>query len=194
MPLDHSDPTRRLSCGILFLTMLLALGCRPAPKLDMPNVDQTDVDRLLHRMEQRLMLMHDVARWKWKSNQPVTDLKREQELLETVVERGRDKGLDPDLVRRFFAAQMQAARAVQQADIDHWSANKDKPDAEATSLVVLRQQIDHLNDELIDALAVLAPRLGHPAVQETLRQRGEVIFSDEGLKRVRETVMAPLSR
>ena len=89
---------------------------------------------------------------------------------------------------------MEAARAIQQADIDRWSANKDKPAADATSLAELRQQIDHLNDELIDALAPLAPRLGNPAVQETLRRRAEVIFSEASVKQVRDTVMAPLSR
>src|SRR6516225_465674 len=97
--------------------------------------------------------MHEVARWKWNAGQPVTDAERERELLQSVVERGRVKGLDPDLVRSFFAAQMEAARLVQQADFDRWKAKQQKPFADTTSLAVLRQLIDHLNRELIDALA-----------------------------------------
>jgi len=59
--------------------------------------------------------MHEVARWKWNAGQPVTDAERERELLHSVVEGGRGKGLDPELVRSFFAAQLEAARLVQQA-------------------------------------------------------------------------------
>src|SRR5262249_7834217 len=89
-----------------------------------PRRDPATLDRLLRLMEQRLALMHEVARWKWNAGQPVTDPQREPELLHSVVERGRGKGLDPDLVRPFFAAQLEAARFVQQADFDRWQANK----------------------------------------------------------------------
>jgi catechol-2,3-dioxygenase len=40
-------------------------------------------------MQQRLTLVHEVARWKWNAGQPVTDAERERELLHGVVERGR---------------------------------------------------------------------------------------------------------
>jgi SAM dependent carboxyl methyltransferase len=39
-----------------------------------------------------------------------------------VFERGPDKGVHPHLVRSYFAAQMAAARLVQQADFDRWEA------------------------------------------------------------------------
>jgi uncharacterized protein (DUF302 family) len=44
--------------------------------------------------------------------------------------------LDPELVRSFFAAQLEAARLVQQADFDRWKANKQEPFADTKSLVV----------------------------------------------------------
>jgi chorismate mutase len=50
-------------------------------------------------MQQRLTLMHEVARWKWNAGLPVTDAKRERELLHSVVERGRSKGVEPKLLR-----------------------------------------------------------------------------------------------
>ena len=80
-----------------------------------PRHDLATLDRLLRLMQQRLTLMHEVARWKWNAGQPVTDAERERELLHSVVEGGRGKGLDPELVRSFFAAQLEAARLVQQA-------------------------------------------------------------------------------
>jgi chorismate mutase-like protein len=73
-----------------------------------------------------------------QAGQPLTDPQRERELLQSVVERGRGKGLDPDLVRTLFAAQMEAARLVQQADFDRWQANKQEPFPDTTSLAVLR--------------------------------------------------------
>jgi len=171
-----------------------ASGCRPADGPVAPRRDLADLDRLLRPMEQRLALMHDVARWKWNAGQPITDPERERELLQSVVERGRGKGLDPDLVRPFFAAQMDAARLVQQADFDRWEANQQEPFADATSLAVLRQQIDELNRELIDALVEVRPWLSGPTVQQALQQRAEGILAGDGQGGVRETAIAPLRR
>jgi chorismate mutase-like protein len=119
---------------------------------------------------------------------------RQRELLQSVVERGRGKGLDPDLVRPFFAAQMEAARLVQQADFERWQANKQEPFADTTSLAVLRQRIDDLNRELIDALAEVRPWLSGLIVQQALPQRAEEILTGNGLVGVRETAIAPLWR
>jgi chorismate mutase len=157
-----------------------------------PRRDLATLDRLLRLMGQRLALMHTVARWKWNAGQPVTDPQRERELLATVAERGRGKGLDPDLVRSFFAAQMEAARLVQQADFERWKANKQGRFADPTSLAVLRQRIDQLNRELIDALAEPRPWLSGRSVQQALPQRAEEILTGNDLAGVRETAIAPL--
>jgi chorismate mutase len=145
-------------------------------------------------MGQRLTLMHEVARWKWTTGKPVADPERERDSLQSVVERGRGKGLDPDLVRPFFEAQMAAARLIQQADFDRWKANDQGPFADTTSLAVLRQRIDGLNHELIDALAGVRPRLAGPAVRQALPRRAEEILTGDGLADVRETAIAPLRR
>ena len=119
---------------------------------------------------------------------------REREFRQSVVERGRGKGLDPDLVRSFFAAQMEAARLVQQADFERWKANEQGPFANTTSLAVLRQRIDQLNRELIDALAEVRPWLSGRSVQQALSPRAEEALSGNGLAEVRETAIAPLRR
>jgi hypothetical protein len=95
-------------------------------------------------------------------------------------------------VRSYFAAQMEAARLVQQADFDRWKANRQKPFAHTTSLAVLRQRIDHLNHELIDALAELRPWLSGRTVHQALPQRAEEILTGNDLAGVRETAIAPL--
>jgi chorismate mutase-like protein len=171
---------------------LAAGGCRPSHVPAQARGDPADIDQLLRLMERRLRLMHDVARWKWNAGRPVADPDRERELLQSVVECGRGKGLDPHLVRRFFAAQMEAARLVQQSDFERWQASKQKPFAKTTSLALLRQRIDQLNRELIDALTEIRPRLFGQTVQQALPRRAEEILTGNGLASVRETAITPL--
>src|SRR5262249_41470274 len=158
-----SPPLRVCVAGLLFVP-LAAGGCQPANEPVLPRRDRADLDRLLSLMQQRLTVMHEVARWKWNAGLPITDPPRERELPHSLVERGRGKGLDPELVRSFFAAQLEAARLVQQGDFDRWKANKQRPFADTKSLAVLRRRIDHLNRELIDALAELRPWLSGRSV------------------------------
>jgi len=93
-----SSPLRVCVVGPL-LASLAASGCRPAGVRVAPRPDLATLDRLLGLMQQRLTLMHEVARWKWNAGQPVTDAERERELLQSVVECGRGKGVEPKLVR-----------------------------------------------------------------------------------------------
>jgi chorismate mutase len=143
-------------------------------------------------MGQRLALMHDVARYKWNAGVPITHPMREHELLLSVVERGRENWLEPDFVRWFFTAQMEAARLVQQADFDRWTASNQKRFVDGPDLAELRQRIDELNRELINGLAELRPYLSEPAVQQALPERAEVLLSGSDLAGVRETAIAPL--
>jgi chorismate mutase-like protein len=188
-----TPPLRMCVVGLL-LVSLAASGCRPADAPVAPRRDLADLDRLLCLMERRLALTHEVARWKWDAGKPITDPQRERESLQSVVERGRLKGLDPDLVRSFFAAQMAAARLVQQADFERWEARQPESFADPTSLAVLRQRIDDLNSELIDALAEVHPWLSGLTVQQALPRRAEEILTENGLAGVRETAIAPLRR
>jgi chorismate mutase len=178
----------------LLLVSLLASGCRHA---DAPNAQQHEIanlDHLLRLMGRRLALMHDVARWKWNAGKPITDPERERDLLRSVVERGRAKGLDPDRVCAFFAAQIEAARLVQTADFDRWKAKAQEPFSQTTNLTLLRQQIDDLNSELIDALAEVVHRIDKPALRQALSGRAAEILTGNGLAEVRETAIAPLRR
>ena len=194
----HASSLQRLMslllrlCVVGLLYVPLAGGCQSANNPVLPRRELSELDRLLRLMKQRLTLMHEVARWKWNVGQPIMYPQRERELLQSVVEHGRARGLSPVLVRSFFSAQMEAARLVQQGDFDRWKANRQEPFANVTSLAVLRQRIDGLNRELIDALADVLPWLSGPTVQQALPRRAEAILTGNGLAGVREAAIAPL--
>jgi len=105
--------------------------------------------------EQRLAMSSDIAWAKHSANLPVYDPQRETALLQTVMAAGRQQGLDPDTVRRFFAAEMEASRRVQWAWIEAWRKNlAAPPDRPARDLgAYLRPQIDNINQRQIRAMA-----------------------------------------
>jgi chorismate mutase len=105
--------------------------------------------------ERRLALAPDIAWYKHSNDVPVYDPVRETSVLQTVMAAGRDQGLDPDTVRGFFAAEMEASRRIQWAWIEGWEKNRlPPPDRPAQDLgAYVRPQIDEINSRQIRALA-----------------------------------------
>ncbi len=72
--------------GLFFSSTVVAAQNSGSVKLVNPQAitraeQQRPVDKLLKLIQQRLLIAHDVARWKWNQKRPIEDLKREQELL-----------------------------------------------------------------------------------------------------------------
>jgi len=105
--------------------------------------------------EQRLALSPDIAWYKHSRNVPVYDPVRETAVLQTVMAAGQQQGLNPDTVRRFFAAEMEASRRIQWVWIEGWRKNRipplDRPVMDLGSYV--RPQIDEINARQIRAMA-----------------------------------------
>lgn len=148
------------------------------PVLAIPAAERAAIDVLLKRMHARLDLMHTVARVKWNAKTPIHDPEREQALLENAVARGKDHQLDADVVRRFFAAQMEAARLVQEEDFRHWRAENVPPFADVPELATLRKRIDTLNHEILAALASAWETLGSAAGQAEFNARASELLVD----------------
>ncbi|MFN4258725.1 MAG: gamma subclass chorismate mutase AroQ [Gemmataceae bacterium] len=157
---------------LLYLSFLLTVGCReapppttPAPPIDNGKVAARTVDQLLLLMKQRLLLMHEVARWKWTNGIPIQDTEREARVLQAVEIKARNRGLNTALVKRFFTAQLEAAKMIQEEDFAAWTKTGQGPFPNTEDLgKSLRPRIDTLNDALILSLDAL----------ESLRQRGEI--------------------
>jgi chorismate mutase len=138
--------------------------------------------------------MHDVARTKWNTSRPVGDPMREQALLRELEEKGQEHGLDPERTRAFFAAQIAAARLVQEADLARWRAEGHGPFADAPDLAVLRMRIDTINRELLGALAEVRPLLGDASTREQLRPWAREVIAGQGITDdVRAAAIAPLA-
>lgn len=190
-----SVSARRVAAVTAFVLALFATSLCSAENAPFaPRGKLAALEQLLQLMKQRLTLMHDVARWKWNANQPIAAPQRERELLDSVVRQGRAKGLDAKFIRSFFAAQMEAARSVEQADFDRWTAGKQTPPGSTTSLGELRRRIDDLNRGLLDVLAELYPALSSDAIQKALLARAEAILTGDDLAPVRKIAIGPLCR
>ncbi|MFO0928318.1 MAG: gamma subclass chorismate mutase AroQ [Gemmataceae bacterium] len=156
----YSSPQNRVLAALAFTLAVLALPWRPAAP------PAAAVDRLLARMNERLAVMPDVARWKWNMRRPITDPPRERALLDDVARRGAARGLDPAFVRRFFAAQIDAAKEMQQAAIARWTADGG-PVVPVRDLSSLRMRIDQINSALLDELPAVTAA-GRPRARRTV--------------------------
>ncbi|MEH1846024.1 MAG: gamma subclass chorismate mutase AroQ [Nostoc sp.] len=143
---------------------------------------QVPVDKLLKLIQQRLIIAHDVARWKWNHKRPIEDLKREQELLLKVKQQATTHSLEPDRVAGFFKAQIEAGKLIQTVDFQNWQKQGIKsfpnvPDLNQT----LRPSLDKLNTELVFALTELTPVLGCPQIWQLIQSRSQVIIQGDGI-------------
>jgi chorismate mutase len=180
----------------IVLLVLAVPACRPAmDPAAREAVPDPAIDRLLGLMRSRLVVMHDVARWKWASKAPIEDPGREAALLQDVADRGVALGLDPAATRAFFAAQIEAAKLVQRADFARWEADHQAPEGEAPDLArVLRPRIDSLNRDLLAALAEARPLPGKGAeAARRIRGRADEILAGDGIDGpVRDAAIRPL--
>jgi chorismate mutase len=191
----------------LWLVLALALGgcARPAnPPADrgaereQPSAasaagGQRTLDALVSLMGERLLVQHEVARSKWHANLPITDPKREQELLDRAETQGRALGLEPAFVREFFRAQMAAGKLVQQADFAAWQRGETPPPAAGPDLKALRLRIDGLNRKLMQALkeASLGPKQERD--RRAVQARADALLQGPGITaEVRKAACAPL--
>lgn len=176
----------------LYLEFRTADGTRPlklfstsTPPPAIPGIPTGEpplaVNHLLRLMRDRLALMHHVSRSKWNSKRPISDPQREDTLLHTMETAGQKRGLEPRFTRTFFAAQMAAARRIQEADHARWREEKRGPFRDAPDLASLRKRIDSLNQELLDTLAEARPQLAEARTRERLRKWAQDILKDEGI-------------
>lgn len=150
---------------------------------------------ILELMNERIALMHDVARWKYNNDVPIADLKREKEILDKLATQKRMALLGTDFMVAFFQAQMDAAKSVQTQLIQHWKKEKRKPFVNVPDLKTeLRPQISKLGRHIDNVLWQMGG-LRRPSLQiaRMIEAESEAILSDELLTpAMRQDMIRPL--
>ncbi|MES2789037.1 MAG: gamma subclass chorismate mutase AroQ [Planctomycetota bacterium] len=128
----------------------------PAPSVP-GNVPQsaleTHLTEVCRLMVRRLDLMPGVAQAKWNRKLPITDEKREQELLARLAAAGVAQKLPEELTTGFFQAQITASKQVQEQAFQDWTAQQHPPFENPPSLEQdIRPQIDEINGLMLAAL------------------------------------------
>src|SRR4051794_40297062 len=95
----------------VWLVALIASGCATTTKFS--AADSAAVDRVLGLIGERMEVAPAVARIKWNTNAPIEDLPREREIIDGVSRRAVEYGLDSAIAEKFFRAQIEASKTVQ---------------------------------------------------------------------------------
>ena len=118
--------------------------------------DPVAVTHLGNLVDERLSLMPDVARYKWNTGAAIEDPQREQQLLASVRQQAIERGLPPQRVVDFFAAQIEASKVVQRELFERWRKAEQGPFEAIVDLATqIRPRLDALNPQLLDALAAV---------------------------------------
>jgi len=101
----------------------------------------------------RLLLMDDVARYKWNNAQPIVDPEREAALLERISGEAVALGVPQDYAERVVAAEIAASRTLQLELIAVWQRQQHPPFADVPDLTtVQRPAIDTATRQLLEEL------------------------------------------
>jgi len=127
------------------LALLLSILAGPA----MPG--DPDLGALI---TERLALMDEVTAWTQARDVAVEDLAREAVVIEKAEAQAAEAGIDPQGIRPFFAAQIDAAKSIQSCWIARWQAVLAVPPANPPDLrAEIRPELIRLGAAITDRIA-----------------------------------------
>jgi chorismate mutase len=80
------------------------------------EIDMID-DKIVTLIAERNLLMPTVARYKKENNLPLTNLEREQKILEEKRKLAEELGVDPNIIEKIFTLLFEEAKRVQEKTI-----------------------------------------------------------------------------
>lgn len=158
---------------LLALVGFLAGCVHTEPKATAFFVPTPSENRLVESMVRRLELSRQVAWVKFENHIPISDPKREAEVLASLVKKGQEMGLAPRTVELFFTAQIRASRTIQGEMIGAWKRGATLPTFPPWDLKRhIRPRLDAVSNEMLAALRTPPqPGFRHFAYK-ALKQRG----------------------
>lgn len=145
------------------------------------SAPRDELDHLIDLLGRRLELMPAVAAWKRTHERPIEDLAREAVVLEGAKRRAALAGLAPASAARFFAVQIELAKAVQRRSPLSGAALELRAQ--------LRPAIARLGERILESLSRLAPLDADALSPGRLELLSELLSSDE-LERLRRALGA----
>ncbi|RCS22995.1 chorismate mutase [Phyllobacterium salinisoli] len=132
---------------------ILLMGVVLAPMPSRAGTAPDALAPLIDAISQRLSIADQVAQSKWGTHAAVEDVKREQAVLNAVSAQASRFKLDPDGVKSFFSAQIEANKIVQYGLLWQWVEAGKAPSGASPDLKNIRIQLDQLQDVLLENLA-----------------------------------------
>ena len=175
-------------CLIATALALLACGTSSAAAADQPALKQ-----LLLLIDQRLSVAPLVARAKWNSGAPIDDPAREKAILDAVSQQATEAGVDAAFARKFFQAQFDAGKLIQQDLHAQWRLAKQPPFADVPDLGRdVRPVLDRLTPQIIAALHAAYPALGQAGTDEFIQTQGRELVRGDADGAARRLALLPL--
>ena len=151
------------------LAFYVALVAGPA------GANSLEPDRTLAELVRaRLVLMQEVAAYKWRRNLPIEDLAREEAVLVQARRDSLRRGLQVQPTLQFFQLQMDAAKEIQQYWFNRWREGVAPPSNAPDLKTELRPALSDLGGQIlaqlgrgeIDAQAVAVQGLSQDSAQQ----------------------------
>ena len=105
----------------------------------------------------RLAIAERVALAKWDCGTAVEDAKREAQVVRAAVASAKEKGLSEQFMSMFFGAQIEANKLIQYSRLAEWRRPGRAPEHTPIYLGDIRQELNQLQEQLIQALADTRP-------------------------------------
>lgn len=161
--------TARLGLYLKLLVFCWAIGPGFAAAVTLPSQAHAEplAGAVFDKIAERLSLMKSVAAWKRANGVAVEDRAREAVVLEKATEAATAAGLDAATARKFFEAQIEAAKDVQRCWIARWEAGTAPPPETVPDLATeIRPQLLELGNALLDRIkSALAHDVGFDDTQ-----------------------------
>ncbi|MFI8418159.1 chorismate mutase [Serratia sp. NPDC078593] len=142
-------------------------------------------------VNQRLSYMKDVAGYKAQHHLPIEDQKQESKVLASAQAEAEQLGLDPESVRPFIEAQMDAAKAIQYRYRADW-LSQPETNWQPRPLEQVRTQIANLSSEILQRLVrqVTTGAIGENERQAFVKVIQQANLSEADKQRLFDTLLA----
>jgi cyclohexadienyl dehydratase len=138
---------------------LLLIACVVHAEPVAINSAEDDVRRVFELLQTRLSMMRAVAAWKYANHAPITDVSREQRVLDASVAEAQRLGIDPASARDLFAIQIRIASEVQEHFIATWRKQGSSTDPVRNLNRELRPELDRIGAQLLQSIYLALPEL-----------------------------------